>query len=172
KIADNFGFSFASSRNLGSTWYSTPDQIRFVSYLTLFGMSYLSIEEFSHYERFLGNLLWPDWHFESLSFYGQNIIMNHLIKTKQLNIINLKDYLDFPSDSKTNIDEIIQIHVGDEKDVFSKFQFKEGKYDNFTTNVEYPENVKNYSLRMALESKRMSYEELNKLFLIISERKE
>ncbi len=51
RIAENIGFQFASVSNLGSTWYSTPDQFRLVSYLTLFGMSYLSQEEFSPTER-------------------------------------------------------------------------------------------------------------------------
>lgn len=52
-------------RNLGSTWYSTPDQIRLVSYLTMCTMVYLAIEEFTQVEREgrLGNLLWPDWHY-------------------------------------------------------------------------------------------------------------
>ena len=42
RIASNIGFKYASVTNLGSTWYSTPDQFRLVSYLTLFGMAYLS----------------------------------------------------------------------------------------------------------------------------------
>ncbi len=51
RIANNLGLKYASVKNLGSTWYSTPDQFRLVSYLTLFGMSYLSQEEFSPTER-------------------------------------------------------------------------------------------------------------------------
>ena len=46
RIASNIGFEYASETNLGSTWYSTPDQFRIVSYLTLFGMAYLSDGKF------------------------------------------------------------------------------------------------------------------------------
>lgn len=49
-------------KNLGSTWYSTPDQIRLVSYLTLFGIMFLSIEEFTPLERLRGVDNWPQWH--------------------------------------------------------------------------------------------------------------
>lgn len=51
RVASNLGLKYAAELNLGSTWYSTPDQFRLVSYLTLFGMSYLSEEEFSKPER-------------------------------------------------------------------------------------------------------------------------
>ncbi len=51
RIAANIGFEYVSETNLGSTWYSTPDQFRMVSYLTLFSMAYLSEEEFSKPER-------------------------------------------------------------------------------------------------------------------------
>ncbi len=51
RVADNIGFKYAWEENLGSTWYSTPDQFRLVSFLTLFSMAYLSQEEFSRPER-------------------------------------------------------------------------------------------------------------------------
>ncbi|CAF0802523.1 unnamed protein product [Brachionus calyciflorus] len=170
RIAANLGFEFASSTNLGSTWYSTPDQFRLVSYLTLFGMAYLSNEEFSQPEREgkLGILLWPDWHYGVLLLYGQNLIMNHLIKTQQLNIIKMIEYLDYPSHYNTDVHKIIHIHVFHGGDMFSKFEFKAGKYDNLTTSVDNPDMAKYYSLRMAIEGKRMSCQELNKLLWIES----
>lgn len=113
RIAQNLGLDYAGSTNLGSTWYSTPDQFRLVSYLTLFGMAYLSNEEFSSPERQgkLGVQLWPDWHYGVLLLYGQNLIMNHLIQTKQLNIVKLIEYLDYPSHFNTDVNKIIHIHV-------------------------------------------------------------
>jgi len=61
RIANNLNLKFGNVRNLGSTWYSTPNQFRLVSYLTLFGMAYLNQEEFSSTEREgkLGVLMWP-----------------------------------------------------------------------------------------------------------------
>jgi len=65
RIAQMLGMSYAEQWNLGSTWYSTPAQFRLVSFLTLFGMAYLSSEEFAQPEREgkLGVELWPDWHY-------------------------------------------------------------------------------------------------------------
>lgn len=113
RIAKDLGFEYASQMNLGSTWYSTPEQFRLVSYLTLFGMAYVSEEEFSQPEREgrLGVQLWPHWHYGVLLLYGQSLVMNHLIQTKQLNIVKLHNYLDYPSHYNENINKIIHIHV-------------------------------------------------------------
>jgi hypothetical protein len=70
RIAENLNLNFGNVRNLGSTWYSTPNQFRLVSYLTLFGMAYLNQEEFSSTEREgkLGVLMWPVSFFPSFFF--------------------------------------------------------------------------------------------------------
>ena len=64
RIAEFLNLKYAGYWNLGSTWYSTPAQFRLVSYYTLFGMAYLSNEEFAQPEREgkLGVELWPDWY--------------------------------------------------------------------------------------------------------------
>ena len=61
KAATLMGLKFADIRNLGSTWYSTPAQFRYVSYLTLVSMAYINGEEFSEPERQdkVGTILWP-----------------------------------------------------------------------------------------------------------------
>ena len=38
RIAEDLGLEHAGESNLGSTWYSTPEQFRLVSYLTIFSM--------------------------------------------------------------------------------------------------------------------------------------
>ena len=65
RIAESIGLKSAGVWNLGSTWYSTPAQFRLVAYYTLFGMAYLSNEEFAEPERQgkLGVDLWPEWHY-------------------------------------------------------------------------------------------------------------
>lgn len=63
RVAKELNLEYAEQINLGSTWYSTPEQFRLVSYLTLFSMVYISIEEFTPPEREnkLGVMLWPWW---------------------------------------------------------------------------------------------------------------
>jgi hypothetical protein len=51
KSGQLMGLKFKEIRNLGSTWYSTPKQFRYVSYLTLVAMAYINSEEFSQPER-------------------------------------------------------------------------------------------------------------------------
>ena len=43
RIAEDLGLEHAGESNLGSTWYSTPEQFRLVSYLTIFSMVIYSI---------------------------------------------------------------------------------------------------------------------------------
>jgi hypothetical protein len=63
RIAQNLGIGYSGSKNLGSTWYSTPEKLRIVAYLTLINMAYLSQEEFSEPEKNgnVGTALWPYW---------------------------------------------------------------------------------------------------------------
>ena len=166
RIAKNLNLEYASECNLGSTWYSTPAQFRIVAYLTLVSMTYLSNEEFSSVERQskLGILLWPEWHYGVLLLYGQNLAMNHLIATKQLNIIKMANLFDFPSSNDKSIFESVHIHVFHGDDLFSKFAFKAGNYDNMTVNENDKIKTRYYALSNALDAKRMSENDLFLLF--------
>ncbi|CAF1132034.1 unnamed protein product, partial [Brachionus calyciflorus] len=165
RIAQNLGLNYPDVGDLGSTWYSTPDQFRLVSYLTLFGMGYLANEEFSEPERNgeVGTILWPDWHYGVLLLYGQNIALNHLIGSKQLSIVKLKKLIDYPTTNTQSIFNILHLHVYHGKDMFSKFIYSLEGYDNLTIEQNDPNasQVKYYALRMALESKRLSLRDLN-----------
>lgn len=164
RIAQNLGLAYPDAGGLGSTWYSTPDQFRLVSYLTLFGMGYLANEEFSETERQgkLGVLLWPDWHYGVLLLYGQNIALNHLIGSKQLFVVKLNELIDYPTANTESIFKKIHLHVYHGEDLFSKFLFSLGRYDNMTVdeNDAKATQIKYYALRMALESKRLSPKQL------------
>jgi hypothetical protein len=156
RIAANLNLEYAEIWNLGSTWYSTPSQTRLVSYLTLFGMAYLSVEEFSQPEREgkVGTLLWPEWHYGVLLLYGQSLALNHLIGSNQLNVNKLEDLIDFPSGNVESIFKKLHIHVFHGDDLFSKFVFKMGRYDNLTVSDEDAKKVKYYALKMAQEGKK------------------
>ena len=183
RIANSIGLKSAGIWNLGSTWYSTPAQFRLVSYYTLFGMAYLSAEEFAKPEREgkLGVELWPEWHYgwvyldiryfleftfkylflkSVLLLYGQSLGLNHLIETNQLNVVRLEHLIDYHSGYTESIHKVIHIHVFHGGDMFSKFVFKEGKYDNMSVTDEQAKNVKFYALKMALEGKRLGEETL------------
>lgn len=143
---------------LGSTWYSTAQQFRLVSYLTLFGMIYLTREEFAvaQIEEKVGTMLWPDWHYDAVLFYGQNLILNHLIKTKQLNVPRLYELIDYSSESGLLINSKLHIHVYNTNGLFSKFAFKRGDYDNMTVSARNETQIRNYCLKIALESRKAS----------------
>jgi hypothetical protein len=162
RIANNLNLKYAGKRNLGSTWYSTPEQFRLVSYLTLFGMAYLSSEEFSQPEREgkVGTMLWPFWHYGVLLLYGQSLALNHLIALNELNVVKLDELIDFPSANAQSVFRKIHIHVFHGHEMFSKFLFKLGKYDNMSVSNENATLVKYYALKMALEGKRTSEEKL------------
>jgi hypothetical protein len=166
KAAKNVNLKPGNVRNLGSTWYSTPNQFRIVSYLTLVSMVYLSNEEFSSTERKgkLGVQHWPDWHYGVVLLYGQNLAMNHLISSGQMNITKLDKMIDFPSSKLVSITSKVHIHVFHGNEIFSKSKFKSGAYDWIALPIKNTNLVSCYCLRIALESKRSSLVKLKDMF--------
>jgi hypothetical protein len=176
RISKEMGFNYAHKDNLGSTWISTPHQFRIASYFTLLGMAYLSAEEFTEPERKgeIGTLNWPEWHYGVLLLYGQNLGLNHLVGENQINLVRLLTLIDFPAGNEGVIFDMLHIHVFHDDRLFSKYSFKRGVYDNWTisdydqfnTSRAYKYNlVKYYSLKLALDSKRMNATDLSKLFV-------
>jgi hypothetical protein len=93
-------------------------------------------------------------------------MLNHLIKTKQLNVPKLNELIAYSSGSALSINSKLHIHVyPNTNGLFSKFAFKRGDYDNMTINSQDAAQIKNYCLRMALESKRTKNDKLLKQLL-------
>lgn len=113
RINKDLGLEYGSIGSIGSSWYSTPEQFRIASYLSVVAMGYLAFEEFSQMEREnkLGTLLWPDWHYGVLSMYGSHMALNHLIAAKNTNLIILPSQIDFPSGNIESIFKMLHIHV-------------------------------------------------------------
>ena len=86
--------------------------------------------------------------------------MNHLISSKLINITNLDSLIDVRSTSEEEISSKVLIHAYHTDDIFSKFFFRDGKYDNMTLSINNAQLVKYYCLYIALESKRKSLFEL------------
>ncbi len=104
-------------------------------------MLHLSINEFCRIEREqkLASLLWPDWHYGVLSMYGTHLAVNHLIISEELDIRKADQLLD---QSTTNNDQAdleknnrLHLHCWHTDKQFSKFQFKENKYNHIHPNT-------------------------------------
>jgi hypothetical protein len=176
RIARHMGFNYGFRDNLGSTWISTPQQFRIVSYLTLLGMAYLAAEEFTEPERkeLIGTINWPDWHYGVLLLYGQNIALNHMIGSNQTNVVSMPFYIDYPSGNNRSVFEMLHIHVYHGENMFSKFMFKVGNYNNISVadydrtnrSTDYKYNLVNlFALKMALDAKNLNGSQLNQLLV-------
>ena len=119
----------------------------------LLTQAYLSKEEFTESER-KGKMLaenWPEWHYGVLLLYGQSLALNHLIATRQLNVVKLEGLLDYGSGNTESVHSKLHIHVFHGGDMFSKFMFKAGKYNSMNVNDDDAQLIKFYCLKMALE---------------------
>ncbi len=83
-----------------------------------------------------------------------------MIATNQLNVIKLEGLIDYPSADTNSIFSKIHIHVFHGDELFSKFAFKMGKYDNMSIDKHDVKKIKYYCLQMALEAKRTDNFEL------------
>ncbi len=111
----------------------------------------------------IGTINWPYWHWGVLLLYGQNIALNHLIGSRQANIVNLGNLFDYASANVEQINKKLHIHVFHGDDIFSKFAFKSGKYDGLTVAEKDADKVRYYCLKMALDSKRKNASELRQM---------
>ena len=98
-----------------------------------------------------------------LLLYGQHIVLNHLIGSLQVNIVHLGNLIDYPSTNDERINKKLHIHVYHGHDMFSKFDFKSGKYDNLTVAEKDEDKVKYYCLKKALDSKRNNARKLRQM---------
>ena len=72
----------------------------------------------------IGTINWPYWHWGVLLLYGQNIALNHLIGSLQVNIVHLGNLIDYPSANDERINKKLHIHVYHGHDMFSKLILK------------------------------------------------
>lgn len=92
-------------------------------------------------------------------------MINHLIATNQTSVVLLDQQIDFQSRYHKSIHQVVHIHAFLEPGDFYKVAFKSGKYDSIELNERQLNNddVVDYSLRIALKSKRTANSELAKL---------
>ena len=103
---------------------------------------------------------WPYWHYGVLLLYGQNVGLNHLIGSKQLNVVKLEDLLDFPSANNEIVNRKLHIHVFHGDNLFSKFAFDAGKYKDMNlTDYMNMNSSLSYATTIAISSDRLTLEE-------------
>jgi hypothetical protein len=97
--------------------------------------------------------------------YGGHLALNHLKGANEVNLAVLTHLIDYPSTNEHNITKMIHIHVFHSDEMFSKFAFKDNKYNNLTVNHLLTGQVKYYALKNALDAKRMTELQLYDLYL-------
>ncbi|MED1205442.1 hypothetical protein [Heyndrickxia acidicola] len=144
RVSEKFGLRHQGLHNIGSTHYGGAIKVMEVCKLSEQIAYYLLTEEFAQ-----DGGDWPDWFCGVTSMYSTEIAVNHLVD--RLNIE--PDILDFPSTSTNSFYHHPHIHCWHTDNLFSKFQYGDGKYDSMLDDIHSIE-VRQYCLRMALKAKR------------------
>ncbi|CAF4095490.1 unnamed protein product, partial [Rotaria sordida] len=158
--------------------YGAPYVAQRIANIALDAMLYLYDNEFTSVEREkkLGVLLWPDWHYGVLSMYGTHLAVNHLSISEKLDIKKADELLDQSTTNKDSYDleknNRLHLHCWHTDKQFSKFQFKAGKYNDIHPRTLINDtSAQAYAMRMALESRLMTLDELGQYVHRISNNK-
>lgn len=143
-VANKFGLKHRGIHNIGSSHYGSTKKIREVYGLALEIANYLINVEFKDNPG-----KWPSWYRGVSIMYSCEIAVNHLIDNLNIDSTNL----DYPSTSKNSIDNHAHIHCWHTDNIFSKFAFEHGKYNNLSTDNLDTNKINNYCLDIALKSK-------------------
>jgi hypothetical protein len=95
--------------------------------------------------------------------YGADMALNHLSGAGHANLIVLPELIDYPSMNTKSIMDMIHIHVFHGDELFSKFVFIMGKYNESHLDRTKTHQVKYYALQLALDSKKLTCVQLSEL---------
>lgn len=98
--------------------------------------------------------------------------MNHLIGSNFIKVSKLDSIIDYPSANDESVFKKVHIHVFHGENLFSKFMFRDGKYDKFNTTGVDKQQIKYYTLSLALESKFLSSPQMLEFLKIVLQPKE
>jgi hypothetical protein len=144
RISSQFGLRHQGLHNLGSTHYGNARLVRDVCELATTMTAYILTDEFKN-----GEGQWPSWYRGVASMYGCEIAANHFVDQIKIDA----ERLDYGSASSESIDNHPHIHCWHTNNMFSKFQFTAGNYDNLNKNHLNINTIKDYCLFIALKSK-------------------
>ncbi|WP_018248559.1 DUF7164 domain-containing protein [Orenia marismortui] len=144
RVANHFELRHQGVHNLGSTHYGKAKLLREVSRLAVSIAEYLLTHDFKNSEG-----AWPGWYAGVTTMYSCELAVNHLVD--EFKIDGRK--LDYGSASDESIANHPHIHCWHTNNMFSKFQFEAGNYDDLSIENLDIDKVNNYCLYMALKSK-------------------
>lgn len=145
KIARKLGLRHQGIHNTGSTHYGPPELVRAVCRLAFKVNKYLLTVEFKNNPG-----EWPGWFSGVSILYSCEMAVNHLISEPSLDYVNL----DYDSTSSESINAHAHIHCWHVETLFSKFKFEHGHYDQLSTEDLNLDEIRNYCLDIALQSKK------------------
>ncbi|CAF0898017.1 unnamed protein product [Rotaria sordida] len=166
RIAQTLNLLDANLTHVGSTWYGPPQQIALVGRLALWLSVWLCQNEFTLVEKDqrLSILSWPQWYIGVISMYASHLAINHYAGRGQIKLIQKPYLIDYSCTTNTSFNEveIIHIHAWHTNQMFSKFLFKNGSYDEILSkktqwNTSYSLD---FILRIAWQSNQMATKEL------------
>ncbi len=144
RIASQFNLRHQGLHNLGSTHYGNARLVREVCKLSTTLTAHILTEEFKDSEG-----QWPGWYRGVATMYACEIAANHLVDR----IIKNGNVVDHGSASSESIHDHPHIHCWHTDNMFSKFQFTAGKYDDLSTDHLDINTIRDYCLFIALKSK-------------------
>lgn len=144
RIAGLFGLRHKGLHNIGSTHYGYAPLVREVCQLSLTVARHIFTKEFDN-----GEGAWPGWYKGVTTMYSSEIAVNHLVDE----ILVEQGKLDYYSTSKDSVLEHPHIHCWHTDEMFSKFWFWAGRYDNLSIDGLCLDSIRDYCLYMALKSK-------------------
>ncbi|KAF0705782.1 Aste57867_6939 [Aphanomyces stellatus] len=138
--------------NVGSTWYGPGRVLRECAKLTVKAMQYLSDHAFTDEEKSeeYGTKGWPEWHYGVLTLYGGDIAINHC--TREYGVVKDEAMLDYPTTSDHPPAEHAHLHTWQNHEVFSKYDFADGLYENISLDSLSLDKIRDYAMYMALDS--------------------
>ena len=138
-----FGLNHRGIHNIGTSHYGKPLQIKKVCELSLLISEYILAAEFNDSEG-----SWPGWYRGVTSMYSNEIAINHIID----HLVIEPDKLDFDSTSDDRIESHPHIHCWHTNDLFSKFQFAAGHYNQLRMETLNPSIIKDYCTFISLKA--------------------
>lgn len=145
-IARSMGLRHRGIFNIGSTHYGNAGLVTDVCKLTVDVAEYILENEFSD-----GEGRWPGWYRGVTLLYAAEIATNHLVD----DLIIDGGKLDFGSTSAEPPSSHPHIHCWHTDNLFSKFHFDSGSYDNINMDELDATKINEYCLYVALKSREL-----------------
>jgi len=146
-IINKLGLPDQNIANVGSTWFSTTENMIRQGARTLDYVGYFLQNEFEKHEG-----KWPQWYAGVILLYAGHVAIN----SSQLNI-KKTDKFDYYSTSQNDARDYYTIHCWHTEKFFSKFAFAGGKYKD-RESVADSFRCDEYSFGCASNGREMLYE--------------